>query len=192
VTRWDRGLLTGAGLLLLGLVAAACASNGGTVAEQPRGSPGASAPGESFTVVAYQGEDQLGGDEVEFDSLLGQGKPVVLNFWAAQCPPCRAEMPWFQQAHERHGDSVLLVGVDIGPFIGLGSNEQGKRLLEELEIGYPAAAAVDDKPIRRFRVIGMPTTVFFDAGGSVIRTHAGILTKQQIDEWFERLTAGTE
>jgi thiol-disulfide isomerase/thioredoxin len=37
---------------------------------------------------------------------------VALNFWAGQCPPCRAEMPAFQRVYDRHSDDFLLVGVD--------------------------------------------------------------------------------
>jgi thiol-disulfide isomerase/thioredoxin len=176
-------------LLLLVPGLAGCTSDAAGDAEPASEGTAGVGAGDSFTIVAYQGAEKLGGEEVEFDSLLGQGRPVILNFWAAQCPPCRAEMPWFQEAYDRHGERVLLVGVDIGPFIGLGSNEQGKRLLEELEVSYPAAYAVDDRPVRRSRVIGMPTTVFFDGEGSVVDAHAGILTQRQIDEWFERLAA---
>lgn len=172
------------------VVTAACTPNDGGGARQRVDAPAGGSSGDSFAVVAYQGADELGGGKIDFDSLFRQGRPVVLNFWAAQCPPCRAEMPWFEQAHQQYGDRVLLVGVDIGPFVGLGSNEQGRRLLEELDISYPAAYAVDDRPIRRFRVIGMPTTVFFDKDGSVIRSHAGLLTQKQIDDAFEKLAEG--
>lgn len=172
------------------IVTAACAPNDGRGAGQRADPPARGSSGDSFAIVAYQGGDELGGGKIEFDSLFKQGRPVVLNFWAAQCPPCRAEMPWFEQAHERYGDRVLLVGVDIGPFVGLGSNEQGRRLLEELDISYPAAYAVDNRAIRRFRVIGMPTTVFFDKQGSVVRSHAGLLTQKQIDDAFQELAEG--
>lgn len=52
---------------------------------------------KDFGIVAYQGEALLGGREVRFSKVFEQGKPVVLNFWAGLCPPCRAEMPWFQK-----------------------------------------------------------------------------------------------
>lgn len=164
------------------LLVAACASDGETSAE---GLPDE----DSFTVVAHQGEDLLGGSELDFGSVLGQGTPVVLNFWAAQCPPCRVEMPWFQAAYEDHSDSVLVVGLDVGQFTGLGTTEQGAQLLADLDITYPAAYAVDDEPLREFNVTNMPFTVFFDGAGEVVGDHAGVMTEQQIRDWFATLVA---
>ena len=46
---------------------------------------------ENFSFTLFQGEKVLGAEKMEMDQLLG--KPIVLNFWAGQCPPCRAEMP---------------------------------------------------------------------------------------------------
>lgn len=146
----------------------------------------------AFEVIAYQGEELLGGSEFTFNSVLAQGKPVVLNFWAAQCPPCLTEMPWYEAAWQEHGDSVLMVGVDVGPFTGLGSNEQGAELLDELEITYPAAYAVDNEPLRLYNVTNMPFTVVFDADGQIVDDHAGILVEQQIDDLFTQLAASVE
>jgi thiol-disulfide isomerase/thioredoxin len=96
-----------------------------------------------FTISAYQGEDVLGGQTVKFSKLFERGKPVILNFWAGLCPPCRAEMPGFQKVFDQVRDSVVLVGVDLGPFVGLGEHDDARRLLAELGVRYPAAFAVD-------------------------------------------------
>lgn len=161
------------------LLAAACGSWSGSGDDDDSGEP--------FTVAAYQGQEALGGQEVEFDSLLAGEMPVVVNFFAAQCPPCLLEMPWFEHAAQQHTDDVLMVGVDIGPFVGLGTHEQGQQLLRDLGITYPAGAAVDDAAVRRFEVVSMPTTVFFDGVGKLVGQHGGILTQDQIEDWFAEL-----
>jgi thiol-disulfide isomerase/thioredoxin len=175
-------------LAVVGVFLAACGSAAPTDAD--RQSPDGGAAVDSFRLVAYQGGQVLGG-ELDFETLLGNGRPVVLNFWAAQCPPCLLEMPWFDTVSQQYADRVLMLGVDIGPFIGLGTNEQGARLLGDLDISYPAAYAVDDTPVRQFEVLSMPTTVFFDAAGEMVENHAGILTQEQIQDWFAELAAGS-
>ena len=88
-------------------------------------------PAPSFTFTLFQGQDVLGDGPLTPGDL--QGKPLVINFWAGLCPPCRAELPDFQEFYEEFGDRVNLVGVDLGQFTGLGSLQDAKGLLEELE-----------------------------------------------------------
>lgn len=180
-----------------GLVAALAARGSGDDAQSPanqaapaatRGAGAAGGP-KGFAIVAYQGEEQLGGREVDFASLFGQGKPVVLNFWAGGCPPCRAEMPGFERVYQQHRDKVLLVGVDIGPFVGLGSHDDARKLLKELGVTYPTAFAKASSPVRDYGVQAMPTTVFLTADGKVFSKHTGFLTEQQLNEAVTRLLA---
>lgn len=142
-----------------------------------------------FQIVAYQGEDILGGDRVDFNSLLGTGTPVVLNFWAGLCPPCRQEMPGFQRVYEEHSGDFTIVGVDVGQFTGLGSQADARDFLAEFEITYPTAFAVDDDALREYGVRSMPTTVFFDGAGNVVSRHAGFLQEDQLRDQIESLIA---
>ncbi len=134
-----------------------------------------------FPIVAYQGAATLGASRLDFTELLGTGTPVVLNFWAGQCPPCRAEMPAFQSVYDTYSDDFLLVGVDIGPYIGLGSRESAIDLLAELGITYPAAGAEDARAVADYNVLGMPTTIFFDGDGVEVERVTGILTEDALE-----------
>ena len=87
-----------------------------------------------FRIVAYQGQDVLGGEEVEFSRVFEHGKPVVLNFWAGLCPPCRQEMPGFQRVYDELGDQYVMVGVDVGPFVGLGSHDDALQFIERRNV----------------------------------------------------------
>ncbi|MSP77979.1 MAG: TlpA family protein disulfide reductase [Dehalococcoidia bacterium] len=56
-----------------------------------------------------------------------RGRLVVLNVYAGNCPPCREEMPDLEAAYQQYRDRVVLIGVDIGSFTGLGMREEGKQ-----------------------------------------------------------------
>ena len=149
---------------------------------------GNSASGPAI-VTAYQGEAELGGHDIEFTSLLGQGQPVILNFWAGQCPPCRAEMPAFQRLYQARRNDLLLVGVDVGPFLRLGSHDDARQLLAELAITYPTAFAQTDTLVRRYNVQAMPTTVFFRGDGTIASTHVGFLRESTLQSTVSALLA---
>lgn len=144
-----------------------------------------------FRFVVQQGQAQLGTGEISFSSLLGQGKPVVLNFWAGLCPPCRAEMPGFQQVYDELGDRFLLVGVDVGSLISLGSEEDARRLLEELNITYPSATAVGDDPLEPYGLYSMPSTLFFSADGQLVNVHSGFLSETVLRRELAPLLSAT-
>lgn len=191
-------------LVLLPAVLAACGSRSapdpaqGTIpsSRAPGDGAGSSVGGaanavKDFRLVTYQGEAVLGGRETTFANVFARGKPVVLNFWAGLCPPCRAEMPAFQKVADELQDKFILVGVDVGPFIGLGSREDARRLLRELNIRYPAAAAADATPLRLYNVRNMPTTVFLNAKGQVVETANGLLVERQLRSKVEHLVAAS-
>lgn len=140
-----------------------------------------------FQIAVYQGEDVLGGQRIEFSEVVGQGKPVVLNFWAGLCPPCRLEMPDFQAVHDELGDQILLVGVDVGTFVGLGTEEDGRALLQEVGVTYPAGTTSNAEVMKAYQVIGMPTTVFIAPNGEVVQKWTGLLTKSKMEELVQNL-----
>ncbi|NIO68871.1 MAG: DUF3179 domain-containing protein [Anaerolineae bacterium] len=140
-----------------------------------------------FEITVYQGQDVLGGQSVRFSEVLAQGKPVVLNMWAGLCPICRTEMPELQEAYEKYEDRVLIVGVDIGPFVGLGGEEEALALLDELQITYPAGATADVTVMRDYKVLGTPATYFFKPNGEIIQQWNGFLTGDQLNGYIETL-----
>ncbi len=122
----------------------------------------------------------MGGHNAAFSKVFEQKKPVVLNFWAGNCPSCRLEMPGFQKVSSEFAGRVIFVGVDVGPYTGLGNHEDAILLYKELGITYPLAYAVDATPLQLYNVQGMPTTVFFSAAGKVTDHATGILTEDQL------------
>lgn len=145
-----------------------------------------------FSLMLYQGGDVLGSEELKFSDIFSRGKPVVLNFWAGLCPPCRAEMPFFQIVYDELGDQLILVGLDVGPFVGLGTNEDGRNLLQELNITYPAGTTFDASTVAAYKIRGMPTTVFLTSDGMIFEVHTGILDEATLREKVEKLIQASE
>lgn len=161
-------------------------SSGGKLAQDSSLSGGENVDqGLSFTL--YQGADVLGEGNLTVSSL--QGKPLVLNFWAGLCPPCRAEMPDLQEFYEENKDRVNLLGIDVGQFTGLGNQEAAKALLEELNVTYPAGFINDGGVMRDYKILGMPTTIFIDSKGETFRHWGGVLNNDVLtrvtDEMLE-------
>ncbi len=171
------------------LALAACSSS-----NQPSSSSSGSIPSAvgskleaDFQIEVYQGREVLGGESVRFSDLVAQGKPVVLNFWAGLCPPCRLEMPDFQEVFDEYQDQVLLFGLDVGTFTGLGTPQDGKALISELGVSYPAGTTSDSTIMQDYRVVGMPSTYFITPEGEIIRSWAGLLTKDKLSELVDEL-----
>lgn len=131
-------------------------------------------------IFVYNGADVLGGETVALSDVLQLGLPVVLNFWAGLCPPCRQEMPDFQEISEERAGEVLILGIDVGRFTNLGSQQDALDLLAELGISYPTGYVDSDALLREYSIFEMPSTVFFTADGEVLSKDGGFLTGGQI------------
>jgi thiol-disulfide isomerase/thioredoxin len=140
-----------------------------------------------FQLSVYQGADVLGGQQVSLSEVLDQGKPVVLNLWAGLCPACRLEMPDFEEASKEFGDDVLFIGLDVGPFTNLGSNEEGQQLIQALGVTYPTGTTNDASVIQDYQLLGMPATYFITPDGEIARTWTGLLTKDKLTELVAEL-----
>lgn len=127
----------------------------------------------NFDITLFQGEAKIGATDINLRRF--QGKPLIINFWAGLCPPCRAELPDLQEFYDEFSDRVTLVGVDLGQFTGLGTLQDAKDLLEELQISYPVGFTNDASVIKKYRVFGMPTTIFIDANGEIFKNWGGAL-----------------
>lgn len=171
-------LLTACSSAISSGVSSSDRSNGATSGSISGSSAAGSDAASDLAFTLYQGSEVLGEGNLTVGSL--QGKPLVLNFWAGLCPPCRAEMPDLQEFYEENRDRVNLLGIDVGQFTGLGNQDSAKALLEELSVTYPAGFTSDGSVMRDYKVLGMPTTVFIDSKGEIFRHWGGVLNNETL------------
>jgi thiol-disulfide isomerase/thioredoxin len=174
-----------AGLLLFAIAAVI----GVALVRQPRRpitTPRSIAP--DFEISMYQGQDEVGGEKLRLSQVLSRGKPVVLNFFAGLCPPCRAEMPDLQKRYDTGGkDRYIMLAVDVGPYTGLGTRADGLALLRDLKITFPAGTVFDEDVLAAYQIIGMPSTFFIAPDGTIVRKQIGLLTPDQMDAYIAEL-----
>jgi len=144
--------------------------------------PAVEVAGGDEPLFVYNGVAVLGAEELTLAEVFEQGKPVVMNFWAGLCPPCRQEMPDFQEVYNDRSDEFVMLGVDVGPFTGLGDADDALALLDELGVTYPTARVDTDTLLREYDVFGMPATVFLAADGSVVSQKNGLISLTEFSE----------
>ena len=164
-------------MVVLGLLAAVLAGCSGGA-----GQPELAA---DFPMTMYTGSAAVGGDEISFADL--RGKPIALNFWAGLCPPCRAEMPDMQDFYDENHQAILLVGIDVGPYFGLGDSNDAKALLERLAIEYPTGSTPQSSIVKDYGVLTMPTTIFITPQGQIFRKWSGPINKEKLVELTQEM-----
>ncbi len=139
---------------------------------------GKSAPLE-FTLKDMNGVD------VKLASF--KGKPIVLNFWATWCGPCRAEIPSLvdlQRQYAANGQDVVILGISVDDPI-----EKLKPYATEMKINYPLLVGNGREDVQdAFGPLwGIPVTVFVDRDGRIAKRHSGIASKEQFEREIKAL-----
>lgn len=104
----------------------------------------------------------LPGPQGERYRLTGmRGAPVIVNFWATWCPPCRAEMPSLQRAWEAlEGEGIMVLAVNVGE-----DAATVREFAAELSVDFPLPIDADSEATANWPVRGLPTTFVVDAEG---------------------------
>lgn len=113
----------------------------------------------------------LGGGRVARSDFAG--RPLVVNFWASWCSPCREEAPVFERAWRRHRSEVAFLGVNVCDLPG-----EARAFADEFDITYPLARDPDRKLAERLGVTGcrLPVTVFVEPSGRFSKVTGGPTT----------------
>lgn len=191
-----RGLAIGAAIALLGLLTYGVLTQPAdtTIDEAiARGEPVA-AP--AFELEVLRAPQDAQGPAVQAfaraasDGRVGieelRGTPVVLNFWASWCEPCREEAPVLQAAWEGSaGDGVLVLGLNMQD-----ARPDARAFIEEFGLTYPNVREPGGDVARRYGMTGLPETFFISAQGDVVAHARGAVGEAQLEQGVAAALAG--
>lgn len=104
-----------------------------------------------------------------------RGHPVIVNFWASWCPPCRKEMPALQAVARRYAGRIDFVGIDTNDQLASATS-----FLARTGVRYQIAFDPSASTAAAYGVFGMPTTFFVAPNGTLLGREVGGLTAAKL------------
>lgn len=105
------------------------------------------------------------GNSVKLSDMLG--KPVVVNFWASWCPPCKSEMPEFNEVYQELGEEVAFMMVDLVDG-QRETQEKGAQYIQEQDFSFPVYFDMQQEAADAYGITAIPTTLFIDKEGYLV------------------------
>jgi len=139
-------------------------------------------------------EKTLAKDFVVYDENLKEvklsdykGKPVVVNFWASWCPPCKSEMPSFNEISSKYkANEVAILMVNLTD----GQRETmsiAKKFIKDNNYTMKVLFDNESNAAINYDIISIPRTVFIDKDGYIVEDHSGPMTKEELESQINLL-----
>ena len=110
--------------------------------------------------------------------------PIIINFWASWCGPCRVEMKHIQKVWEKYEGEVLIIGIATQD-----TQDAVENFVSDMNVTYPITIDIDSSLAREYRISRIPTTIFVDNKGNIHKKSIGIISDEFIEntiiEMFE-------
>lgn len=136
---------------------------------------------DNFTVIDAEG------NSVELWDCIG--KPLILNFWASWCGPCKSEMPHFEQAYKNNPDiRFMMVNVTTSSYDEKTSAQQ---YVESQGFTFPVYFDTTGVAAEKYGIMYIPTTFLIDKNGNLVGQVDGSMSKEDLDECI-RIVKGEE
>lgn len=120
------------------------------------------------------------GNETSLKEIL-EGKPAVINFWTSKCPPCREEMPDFEELYQEMKEQVQFIMVDGVGCMGE-SEESGRAYVEEQGFTFPVYYDLEMDAVINYGIQAFPTTYILNEEGRLVTGGSGMISKDILME----------
>ncbi len=124
------------------------------------------------------------GNEVLLSDFAG--KPVVINFWAIWCPPCKAELPEFQSAYEEYGDEVEFLFIEVASWRGE-TVEDVQAFMKENDYDFPVYYDISRSAETVCGVDSIPLSLFIGRDGKIARTYSGAIPAFLLNQYIQNI-----
>ncbi len=114
------------------------------------------------------------------------GKPIVINFWASWCYPCKSELPAFNAMYEKYGDEVVFLMINLTD----GQREtvsKVKNFIANHGYTFPVYYDIEYDASKTYGVYSIPETVFINADGSLYDTRVGAMSEVALENYIKKL-----
>ena len=128
---------------------------------------------------------KVGGQLVSLENY--KNKPLVLNFWASWCPPCRDETPGMERIWRKYEDQgVVILGINVQD-----GEKEAERYISEFGVTFSNALDLDGSITVDYGVTGLPVTFFIDNDSVVKGRWVGSISEDRLDNWVSNLIFST-
>jgi cytochrome c biogenesis protein CcmG/thiol:disulfide interchange protein DsbE len=115
-----------------------------------------------------------------------RGHPVVLNFWASWCGPCKTEAPRLATAANAQAGNVLFLGIDVQDF-----KSDARRFLTKYHANYVSVRDGGDSTYSAYGLTGLPETYYLDRRGHILAHSVGEVSETELEEGIAQVTAAS-
>lgn len=123
----------------------------------------------------------IDGNEIQMSDL--KGKPFIINFFTTWCPSCKEELPELIKFQTKYGKENYLLSINYTSF-EIGGTEKINNFVKKNKINFPVLLDHSGVVGKKFEVITIPTTFFFDSSGNVVKKNVGPTTFVDLEEFI--------